>query len=430
MADVNDSDTDSDWSDTDDDGSGTDEDGSGTGSGSDDSGSDDSGSDSSGSDSDSDGSDSGSDDSGTDEDDSGSGSDDSDTGSGGSDSDSGGSDSSSDESGSGSDDSGSDSSGSGSGSDDSGSDSSGSDSGSDSSGSGSGSDDSGSDSGGSGSGSDDSGSDSGGSGSSSDDSGSDSGSSDSDSDGSGSDSGGTGTGSSGTSTDSSDGSSSSVTYSKATFAKLTSSGSPSTDPSDQVVCDFNPETFDITQSVRWDKRPRIGQNVPDLTFIGGDGRELEVRDLLFDSTDDGSDVRNKYALLLTLASVDTTQENQTTGKSQPDGVMFQWGSFLAFSAVVKKVTQKFLLFKQDGTPLRARISVTLAELPPAPQTTNPTSRSMPRKTHIVHEAETLDYIAYEEYGDPAQWHHIAVANDLPDPKKLIPGQVLRLPPLK
>ncbi len=294
----------------------------------------------------------------------------------------------------------------------------------------SGSDDSGTDS----SGSDDSGNDEDESGtdedeSGSDDSGTDSSGFDTDSDDSDTDSSGSGTGSGGTGTDSSDQSTSSVTYAKASFVKLTSSGSPSSDPSDQVVCDFNPQTFVITQSVRWDQRPRIGQNVPDLTFIGGAGRVLEVPDLLFDSTDDGSDVRNKYQLLLTLASVDTSQENQTTGKSQPDGVLFEWGAFLAFSAVVKNVKQNFLLFKQDGTPLRAKVSVTLAELPPGSQSTNPTSRSMPRKTHIVHEAETLDYIAYEEYGDPAQWRHIAVANDLPDPKKLIPGQVLRLPPL-
>ena len=409
MPDIDDSDTDSDFSDTDEDESGPDEDESGSdddGSGSDSDGSDSDSDESEGNEDDSDSDDSDSDDSSSDDSDS----DDSDSDDSSSD------DSSSDDSSS--DDSSSDDSSS----DDSSSDDSSSD---DSSSDDSSSDDSSSDD----SDSDDSSSD----GSSSDDSDSDDSSSTSSDDSSSSSSSSDDSSSSSSSSDDSssdDSSSSSVTYSKATFAKLTSSGSPLTDSSDQVVCDFNPETFAITQSVRWDQRPRIGQNVPDLTFIGGAGRELEVRDLLFDSTDDSSDVRNKYSLLLTLASVDTTQENQTTGKSQPDGVMFQWGSFLAFSAVVKKVSQNFLLFKQDGTPLRAKVSVTLAELPPTAQTTNPTSRSIPRKTHIVREAETLDYIAYEEYGDPAQWRHIALANDLSDPKKLIPGQVLRLPPLR
>ncbi|NJM39843.1 MAG: LysM peptidoglycan-binding domain-containing protein [Anaerolineae bacterium] len=43
--------------------------------------------------------------------------------------------------------------------------------------------------------------------------------------------------------------------------------------------------------------------------------------------------------------------------------------------------------------------------------------------------ETLDYIAYQHYGDAAQWRHIAQANNLLNPKNLRPGLVLKLTPL-
>ncbi len=48
---------------------------------------------------------------------------------------------------------------------------------------------------------------------------------------------------------------------------------------------------------------------------------------------------------------------------------------------------------------------------------------------MVHEGQTLDWIAYQEYGDPAYWRHIAETNDLANPKDLRPGQVLKLTPL-
>jgi len=87
------------------------------------------------------------------------------------------------------------------------------------------------------------------------------------------------------------------------------------------------------------------------------------------------------------------------------------------------------MFKADGTPLRAKVNVTFLRVPEKPARQNPTSQSEPRKIWVVHEGETLDWIAYEEYGDPAYWRHIADTNDLINPKDLRPGQILKLVPL-
>jgi nucleoid-associated protein YgaU len=47
----------------------------------------------------------------------------------------------------------------------------------------------------------------------------------------------------------------------------------------------------------------------------------------------------------------------------------------------------------------------------------------------VHEGQSLDWIAYQEYGNPSCWRHIAEINDLDDPLNLQPGQVLKIVPL-
>jgi nucleoid-associated protein YgaU len=87
------------------------------------------------------------------------------------------------------------------------------------------------------------------------------------------------------------------------------------------------------------------------------------------------------------------------------------------------------MFKPDGTPLRARVTVTFSQVGEQPKPQNPTSHSEPRRVRVVREGERLDWIAHQEYGSAACWRHIALANDLADPADLQPGRVLQLPPL-
>ncbi|MGH2412760.1 MAG: LysM peptidoglycan-binding domain-containing protein, partial [Microcystaceae cyanobacterium] len=49
---------------------------------------------------------------------------------------------------------------------------------------------------------------------------------------------------------------------------------------------------------------------------------------------------------------------------------------------------------------------------------------------IVRRGETLSSIATEEYNDPSLWRLIAQENRLDDPRKLTPGQVLTVPPIR
>ena len=93
----------------------------------------------------------------------------------------------------------------------------------------------------------------------------------------------------------------------------------------------------------------------------------------------------------------------------------------------------YQFFKPDGTPLRAEASVSFEEQATEKELDkvwqNPTSRSEPRRTWIVREGERLDWIAYQEYGNPAFWRHIAQSNGIENPFDIAPGQILKLTPL-
>ncbi len=198
--------------------------------------------------------------------------------------------------------------------------------------------------------------------------------------------------------------------------------------STKVTCQFNPKDLSITKSVKWVTQQIAGQDVPQTQFAGGEAQDLTV-ELWFDSTDTGSDVRNKYKALLTMAEIDQTKKDPKTFKGEPPQCKFQWGTYLSFTGVIKQISQSFSLFKGDGTPLRAKLQVTFSETAQPKKGQNPTTRAESRKVWVVHEGQTLDWIAFQEYGDPACWRHIAETNDLANPLDLRPGQVLKLVPL-
>lgn len=200
------------------------------------------------------------------------------------------------------------------------------------------------------------------------------------------------------------------------------------EPGKAVVFQFNPEDLAITRTIRWNEETNIGSDSSELSFAGGQSQDLTIP-LLFDTTDTGLDVRTSYGMLMEMAMVNQILRNFITGMGEPPLCQFVWGKFLSFTAVITQITQRFTMFKADGTPVRARVEVTLKQVEPKLPFQNPTSRTETRKIWVVHEGQTLDWIAYQEYGDPAHWRHIAETNNLMNPKDLRPGQVLKLVPL-
>jgi len=200
------------------------------------------------------------------------------------------------------------------------------------------------------------------------------------------------------------------------------------DSSQFVECHFNPDSFVLGRTIKWEPTRTLGGDVSRVQFSGGEAQELGPIEFLFDTTRTGDDVRDEYEVLLDLAKIDPSNTNDA-GQGEPPKVRFEWGEFLSFDAVITSIKQTFTMFKSDGTPLRAKVAVKFLEVAQDLQPQNPTSRSEARKVWIVAEGQTLDWIAHQEYGNSAHWRHIAETNDLANPRDLYPGQRLKLTPL-
>lgn len=204
-------------------------------------------------------------------------------------------------------------------------------------------------------------------------------------------------------------------------------------PSQRVTCSFRPKELTFSKQNTWSPGKAKGKNLGKLEFGGGGNAKLQV-ELLFDTSKDGSDVRSKTKTLWQMMLIDKQNSktyNASTRKGRPPRVQFQWGALQSFEGVIESINQKFVLFKPNGTPVRAILTVSLQQFGDdeyVPQ--NPTSGGGGgHKMRVVHEGETLDLIAFEEYGDPAQWRLLADANALDDPLRLRPGQALAVPAL-
>lgn len=197
---------------------------------------------------------------------------------------------------------------------------------------------------------------------------------------------------------------------------------------DYIRCSFNPNEYTITKDNTWCEKEIKGSPVPKLEFGGGKSQELTLK-LFFDTSLVGTDVRRETRKLFRMMNI--TSEDRKTGKGRPPLVTCIWGRTRLFKAVITKIDQTFKLFRDDGTPVRAELSATFKQAEDTyfylPQ--NPTTTGNPGyKQWMVKEGDTIDSIAYKEYGDSTMWRFIADINRLNDPSRLRLGQVLVIAP--
>lgn len=202
---------------------------------------------------------------------------------------------------------------------------------------------------------------------------------------------------------------------------------------------FNPSEYTFNKSNTWKSDNLTSANVPKPSFQGGGIMTMKF-DLFFDTygvNSDGSstDVRDYTDKLLELMKIDKDikQKNSKSRTGRPPIISLHWGNVWGFQGVIKSVGLSFLLFMEDGTPVRAKASVDLQEVDEFgthyPKQ-NPTSGGREiSASRVVQPGDTLDFIAYQEYGDPTMWRPLARANGLENPRALRPGQHLVVPRL-
>ena len=195
-------------------------------------------------------------------------------------------------------------------------------------------------------------------------------------------------------------------------------------PDPKIPLRFNPSEYQLQKTNNFAEIGIPGLESPPIQFVRGAAEKLSL-ELLADTSDTLEDVREKYVNKLR----DLMRLNADT--HAPPIVAFTWDTQV-FKGVLESLTITYVMFSPDGVPLRAKLSVTLKEYRPAAVQfrESPTSSPDFDKTFVVRRGDTLSGIAGQVFRDPSRWREIARANDVVDPRRIRPGDALRIPKLR
>ncbi|MEV5953000.1 LysM peptidoglycan-binding domain-containing protein [Streptomyces sp. NPDC051987] len=194
--------------------------------------------------------------------------------------------------------------------------------------------------------------------------------------------------------------------------------------------EFNPAQLSIARRADWKSSAApIERDGALPEFLGTHPREMSVEIFLDRSDDpDSNDVMKKVESLL--ACCEVTSKSIAAKQPSPPWVVFQWGSFSTanFTAYVASADVSYSLFGTSGMPIRASCRLQLHEIPSKTAGQNPTSGALTaQRVHRVVAGDSLQSLAWREYGSAAAWRAIAEANDIDDPGWLPTGTELVLP---
>ena len=194
------------------------------------------------------------------------------------------------------------------------------------------------------------------------------------------------------------------------------------DTNDEIEVLFNPKEYVIEKKTPWAEQNVFGMDSPPVQFTIGERKRLSM-ELFFDTSEEKSDVRSYTGKMEELMVVNAQEHRAPL-------LRFSWGT-LSCDCVLEDMVQRYTLFANDGTPLRAILKVVFKEYATAATQLSNTRRESADHTKrlIVREGETLASVSAREYNDPGKWRVIADANNIDDPENIASGTIVELPPL-
>lgn len=207
---------------------------------------------------------------------------------------------------------------------------------------------------------------------------------------------------------------------------------------DSIEALFNPGEISLTKSANWEQQHAVGQGASSGAQVEQQFRSVDAErfwiELFFDTYESrpatltrgrqSTDVRRHTDQIAGLAEVDTELH-------RPPVCSLRWGVFDIFTGVLTTLHQRFTLFLDDGTPVRATLTCEFTEVGSQARARATELHSADvLKVRRVQRYDTLQSLAANEYGDPALWRPIAVANGIVNPRALLPGTMLTIPRLR
>lgn len=193
---------------------------------------------------------------------------------------------------------------------------------------------------------------------------------------------------------------------------------------------YNPTEFSTVKSASWNRATTASARSTTRPQFAGTQPQTVSMEIFLDAwASFGEDVATSVNTLFTWLK--PTPASIARQLPNPPVLAFEWGcsgALADFRGYLKTVTAKYLLFRPDGTPVRATANITLEEVPQEPARQNPTSGAIESQaTRTLRDGDSLHSVAWREYDDPSLWRGLAAFNGIDDPLRVPPGTRLLVP---
>lgn len=191
---------------------------------------------------------------------------------------------------------------------------------------------------------------------------------------------------------------------------------------------LNPEKMSLARNLQFNKDDSSMGN-REMTQFQGYGSDS----LSFDIVIDGTGVTGK--VIEVTEELKTLQEvlyEYNDEKHMPNHLLVTWGEDNKFLCQLKSINIEYSLFKTNGDPLRARVSLQFIENSNPEMINNIHQPASPDMTHIrlISEGDNLLQICHDVYGDKKYYIAVARVNGLTNFRDIKVGSQLLLPPIE
>jgi hypothetical protein len=191
---------------------------------------------------------------------------------------------------------------------------------------------------------------------------------------------------------------------------------------------INPETIKRQRAIKYNE-----QQAPDTSSTSPKYKSTPSENISFDIVIDCTGVvdSKRVNMAKEIDSLENIIFTYNGDIHRPNFVKIQWGKNISFKGVLKSFDTQYTLFRPDGSPLRAKISLGFTQYISPSTVEKLDKKSSPDVTHHldVVEGVTLPQMCQQVWNDDAYYVQVARYNNLNKFRDLSGIQNLIFPPI-
>lgn len=191
---------------------------------------------------------------------------------------------------------------------------------------------------------------------------------------------------------------------------------------------INPETIKWQRSIEYNEQQAPNTSAPSQKYKSTPVEKLNF-DIVIDCT--GIVDSKRVDMAQEISALESIIYTYNGKIHRPNFVKVQWGKSLVFKGVLKSMDASYTLFKPDGSPLRAKISLGFSEYISPQNVEELDGKESPDITHLVNvvDGNTLPQLCEKTWNDDTMYIQVAQYNNLNKFRNLKGGQKLIFPPI-